>query len=151
MAVDSIAIAPDPKRDAAARKLLPLVKTWSIVTLRQAYGSFPAGTVFRTAPASKPFLRDGRLVTHYLVNTVACDCPDYEQWQHVCKHIRAYTLFRRQNAEATATAQTTYHEQLRQREKVLRLLGWQKDEYMDDPRYAKLQEWVERADARTGG
>lgn len=94
MAVDSIAAPPEPKRDAAARKLLPTVRTWSVVTLRQAYGAFPAGTVFRAAPASKPYQkRDGRLVTHYLTNNLTCDCPDYQQRGYVCKHVRAVILY----------------------------------------------------------
>jgi hypothetical protein len=72
MAVSSIAVPPDPKRDARARELAPLVGTWPRHTLRQAWGAFEAGTTFRRTPASGGTRR-------YLVNAVACECPDYQQ------------------------------------------------------------------------
>ena len=84
MAVSSIAVPPDPKRDAKAALLAPLVRTWPRHTLKQPWGSFEAGTVFRRATGSK-----GEC---YLVNAVACGCPDYQQAGNICKHIRAVVL-----------------------------------------------------------
>ena len=85
MAVASIAVPPDTARDARARELAPLVGTWPKHTLRQAWGSFEAGTTFRRAPGSNG--------ARYLVNAVACECPDYQQGGHICKHVRAVVLF----------------------------------------------------------
>ena len=59
-----------------------------------AWGSFEAGTVFRRATGSEG--------ARYLVNAVACSCPDYQQHGHICKHIRAVVLFeQRQRRPAT--------------------------------------------------
>jgi hypothetical protein len=71
MAVSSIAVPPDPQRDARACALVDQVPTWPRHTLKVAWGSFEAGTVFRRAPASSGPRR-------YLVNAVACECPDYQ-------------------------------------------------------------------------
>ena len=68
MAVASIAVPPDPARDARARELLRLVATWPKHTLKVAWGSFEAGTVFRRATGSNG--------ARYLVNAVACDGGD---------------------------------------------------------------------------
>ena len=92
MVVNTIAAPPEPRRDAAARKLLPFVKTWAIVTLRQAYGVFPAGTVLRAAPSSN-LDENGQPKRHYLANNLVCQCPDYELRGHVCKHVRAILLY----------------------------------------------------------
>ena len=86
MAVHSIAVPPDTARDARARELAPLVGTWPRHTLRQAWGSFEVGTTFRRAPSSSRTSR-------YLVNAIACECPDYQQGGYICKHVRAVVLF----------------------------------------------------------
>lgn len=83
MAVNSIAAPPDEKRDAAAERLAPSVPAWPLYTLKRAVGAFPAGTVFRRAPSC----RDPKV--RYLVNNVACQCPDYQRAGYVCKHVRA--------------------------------------------------------------
>ena len=85
MAVSEIRIPRDERRDAKARELAPLVGTWPKHTLRQDWGSFPAGTVFRRATGSNG--------EKYLVNAVACQCPDYQQRDNICKHVRAYVLW----------------------------------------------------------
>jgi hypothetical protein len=85
MAVSSIAVPPDPARDARARALVDRVPTWPRHTLRVAWGSFSAGTTFRRATGSKG--------ARYLVNAVACECPDYQQAGNICKHVRAVVLF----------------------------------------------------------
>src|SRR5215216_5015828 len=85
MAVSSIAVPPDPARDARARALIDRVPTWPRHTLKVAHGSFSAGTTFRRATGSTG--------ARYLVNAVACECPDYQQSEQVCKHIRAVVLF----------------------------------------------------------
>jgi hypothetical protein len=105
MAVSSIAVPPDPERDARARELAPLVGTWPKHTLRQAWGSFEAGTTFRRAPASNGTRR-------YLVNAVACSCPDYQQGGYICKHVRAVVLFeaRQQPSAPTPKRQASYEE-----------------------------------------
>ena len=87
MAVASIAVPPDPKRDARARVLAGYVSSWPRFILKQPWGSFEAGTEFRRAPSSRnPKVR-------YLVNAVACQCPDYAQHGNVCKHVRAVVLW----------------------------------------------------------
>jgi hypothetical protein len=91
MAVSSIAVPPDPKRDARARALVDQVGTWPKHTLRQAWGSFEAGTTFRRASASSG-------ARHYLVNAVACECPDYQRAGHSCKHVRAVVLVEQRQA-----------------------------------------------------
>jgi hypothetical protein len=70
MAVSSIAVPPDTARDARARELAPLVGTWPRHTLKVAWGSLEAGTTFRRATGSNG--------ARYLVNAVACECPDYQ-------------------------------------------------------------------------
>lgn len=81
MAVESIAVPPDQLRDARARALVDSVGTWPKHTLKVAWGSFEAGTTFRRATGSTS--------ARYLVNAVACECPDYQQAGQICKHIRA--------------------------------------------------------------
>ena len=92
MAVQSIAIPPDPARDARAAALVGQVGTWPKHTLKVAWGAFPAGTVFRRAYGSN----DAR----YLVNAVACECPDYQQAGMICKHVRAVVLFEQRQQPA---------------------------------------------------
>ena len=84
MAVHSIAVPPDAKRDARAAQLVDLVPTWPVFTLNQPHGSFPVGTQFRQATGSHG--------ERYLVNSVVCECLDYGRG-FVCKHIRAVVLF----------------------------------------------------------
>jgi len=83
MAIASIA-QPDTKRDAAAAQLVKTAHTWPVVTLKQAFGAFPAGTTFRAVPGSS-----GKT---YLANAVVCECPDYQRSHNVCKHVRALIL-----------------------------------------------------------
>src|SRR4051812_6602859 len=85
MAVEII-VHPDPKRDERAAALAPTVASWPRFILKQPVGAFPAGTEFRRAPSSKG---DG---SWYLVNSVVCECPDYQQNTAICKHLRAYRL-----------------------------------------------------------
>jgi hypothetical protein len=85
MAVSSIAVPPDPARDARAVALVDQVPTWPRHTLKQPWGSFEAGTTFRRATGSNG--------ARCLVNAVACSCPDYQQHGHICKHVRAVVLF----------------------------------------------------------
>ena len=94
MAVTSIAVPPDAKRDARARELVDQVPTWPKHTLKVAWGSFEAGTVFRRAYGSNGAC--------YLVNAVACECPDYQQAGNICKHVRAVVLFEQQQAATVA-------------------------------------------------
>ena len=96
MAVASIAVPPDPKRDARARALVDQVASWPKHTLRVAWGSFEAGTTFRRATGSNG--------ARYLVNAVACQCPDYQQAGHICKHVRAVVLFEQRQQAATVAA-----------------------------------------------
>lgn len=84
MAVPSIAIKPDARRDAAARLLAPTVKTWSLGFLKRPHGSFETGTRFLIAPGSNG--------AQYMVTRVSCTCPDYTRNGKVCKHIRAALL-----------------------------------------------------------
>src|SRR5215211_4880261 len=95
MAVQSIAVPPDAKRDAKAAPLAPLVGSWPKHTLKVAWGSFEAGTVFRRATGSHG--------ERYLVNNVACECPDYQRFGGaICKHIRAVLLWEEQQARFDA-------------------------------------------------
>ena len=98
MAVASIAVPPDPARDRRAAALVDRVPTWPRFTLKRPWGSFEAGTVFRRA-----YGRDG---ARYLVNAVACECPDYQQGGNVCKHIRAVVAYeaRQQREDAALDA-----------------------------------------------
>jgi len=84
MAVPSITIRPDARRDAAARALVPAVKTWSRGVLKQPFGAFETGTRFLIAAGSKG--------AQYMVTRVSCTCPDYTRNGKVCKHIRAALL-----------------------------------------------------------
>jgi hypothetical protein len=93
MAVSSIAVPPDPRRDARARVLAGHVGSWPRFTLKQPWGSFEAGTTFRRAPGSNG--------ARYLVNAVACECPDYQQAGNICKHVRAVILFEQRPAPTT--------------------------------------------------
>ena len=83
MAVHSIPVPPDAKRDA--RELVDQVATWPLWTLKRSWGSFEAGTTFRRATGSKG--------ARYPVNAVCCTCPDYAEQGHICKHVRAVVLF----------------------------------------------------------
>ena len=85
MAVASIAVPPDAKRDARALELVDTIASWPRHTLKVTWGSFEAGTTFRRAHGSNG--------ARYLVNAVACECPDYQQAGNVCKHVRAVALF----------------------------------------------------------
>ena len=97
MAVEII-VHPDPKRDAKAALLAETVAAWPRIVLKQDFGAIPAGTVVRRAPSSKG---DG---THYKVCAVSCECPDYQQWGNVCKHVRAYRLFEARQQEQAGSA-----------------------------------------------
>jgi hypothetical protein len=90
MALASIAVPADPKRDARARELVDSVPTWPLYTLKVAHGSFEPGTVFRRAHGSNG--------ARYLVNAVACECKDYQQAGNICKHIRAIVLWEQEQA-----------------------------------------------------
>jgi hypothetical protein len=104
MAVSSIAVPPDPKRDARAAALVASVPIWPRVTLKRPYGAFTAGTVFRRAPSSAG---DG---TRYLVNDVVCNCPDYQHNGAICKHIRALVLFEQQRAATAPKPEARYED-----------------------------------------
>lgn len=93
MALSSIPIPPDPGRDDRAAALVDRVPTWPRFTLKQPYGSFEAGTTFRRAY--------GRCGRRYLVNSVACECPDYQQNGVICKHVRAHALWEQRQAAPT--------------------------------------------------
>jgi len=84
MALPSIAVKPDARRDAAARALVRSVATWHRGTLKRPFGAFETGTRFLIAPGSKG--------EQYMVTRVSCDCPDYQRNGNVCKHIRAALL-----------------------------------------------------------
>lgn len=85
MAVSSILIPPDQKRDAKARELVSRVKTWHVGTLNRPWGAFEAGTVYRITPSG------------WQCNAVYCRCPDY-RGGHICKHIRAIVLWEQEQA-----------------------------------------------------
>ena len=99
MAVSSIAVPPDPTRDARAAQLVDRVPTWPRHTLKVAWGSFEAGTTFRRATGSHG--------ARYLVNAVACECPDYQSAGNICKHVRAVVLFEA-GQQAPAPKRPTY-------------------------------------------
>ena len=101
MAVQQITIPPDARRDTRARELAPLVASWPRHTLKVAVGAFPAGTMFRRASGSNG--------ARYLVNAVACQCPDYQQSNRICKHIRAVCLFEA-DEQSASDALTKYNE-----------------------------------------
>ena len=94
MAVCSIAVPPDPRATPAPLALVDRVPTWPRHTLKQPWGSFEAGTAFRRATGSSG--------ARYLVNAVACSCPDYQQHGHICKHVRAVVLFEARQQPAVA-------------------------------------------------
>ncbi len=100
MAVSSIAVPPDPARDARAAALVDRVPTWPRFTLKQPWGSFEAGTTFRRATGSKG--------ERYLVNAVACECPDYQQAGNVCKHVRAVVLWEQRQRPAIREVRGRY-------------------------------------------
>jgi hypothetical protein len=57
-----------------------------LFTSKQSWGSFEPGTVFHRSPCSL----DRRV--RYLVNSVACLCPDFAEHHNVCKHVQAHVL-----------------------------------------------------------
>ena len=97
MAVSSIAVPPDSKRDARARVLAGHVGSWPRFVLKQPWGGFEAGTTFRRATGSNG--------ARYLVNAVACQCPDYAERGNICKHVRAYVLWEDRQARQVAGAE----------------------------------------------
>lgn len=94
MALASIPVPPDAKRDAKARALVSQVSSWPRHTLKVQWDSFEAGTTFRRATGSHG--------ERYLVNAVACQCPDYQQAGNVCKHVRAIVLWEQEQARFDA-------------------------------------------------
>ena len=100
MAVPSIAVPPDPARDRRAAALVGQVGTWPRHTLKQPWGNFEAGTVFRRATGSNG--------ARYFVNAVACECPDYQQAGNICKHVRAVVLFEQRQAQPASRYRPSY-------------------------------------------
>jgi hypothetical protein len=140
MAVASIAVPPDPARDARAAALAPSVGSWPRFTLKRPYGAFPAGTVFRRAPSS---VGDG---TRYLVNEVACSCPDYQHNGAICKHIRALVLFEQQQTATVPTPRARYEDLFPACKSGCGEVAEARDGYCD--RCASDREWQARRDAR---
>jgi hypothetical protein len=140
MAVSSIAVPPDPARDRRALSLVDQVGSWPKHTLRKPWGAFAAGTVFRRATGSNG--------ARYLVNAVACECPDYQQAGNICKHVRALVLFeQRQAAAATVLELRARYEDLFPACKSgCGDLAEARDGYCD--RCASDREWQARRDAR---
>ena len=58
---------------------------------RPAWGLFEAGTTFRRATGSR-----GEC---YLVNSICCECPDYQSAGNICKHVRAVVRFEQRQAK----------------------------------------------------
>jgi len=98
--VSRISIPPDAGRDARALALVDSVASWPRYTLKVAVGAFPAGTVFRRAVGSNG--------ARYLVNAVACECPDYQRSERICKHIRAIVLHQEAAISAASTPRRSY-------------------------------------------
>lgn len=96
MAVSSIVVPPDAKRDTRALALVESVPTWPLFTLKQPFGSFEIGAVFRRATGSQG--------ERYLVNAVACECADYRQSHNICKHVRAVVLWEARQTQRAPTA-----------------------------------------------
>lgn len=154
-------IKPDPKRDAAAALLAEGAHTWARLTLKRPHGAFPVGTVFYLVPSSRPGVS-------YRTNAVACDCPDYQQRDVICKHVRSIRLFesRQQQTEAGPSqedgptpapladqdAESILLARLLAEQsehgKRLKLLGYERSEYTDDPIYAQRAHHIERLQAR---
>lgn len=80
MALNRIAIPPDAARDKKARELAKTVYLWPVETLKQDWGAFKRGDSFLVTPNG------------WRVNTVACECPDYQQAGNICKHVRAIVM-----------------------------------------------------------
>jgi hypothetical protein len=93
-------IPADPSRDARAAQLAKHVGSWPKHTLRVAWASFEAGTVFRRATGSHG--------ERYLVNAVACQCVDYQERGNICKHIRAVVLWEKRQEASPLVSRTTY-------------------------------------------
>lgn len=97
MALASIPVPPDPARDERAAKLVDSVGSWPRFVLKEGWGSFEPGTTFRRAHGSNG--------ARYLVNAVACQCPDYAEGGNICKHVRAYALWEDRQARQVAGAE----------------------------------------------
>jgi hypothetical protein len=73
--------------------------------------SLEAGTIFRRVT--------GSYCERYLVNAVACECPDYQEAGNICKHVRAIVLSeqRQQSAKAapSPSSRHTTHRPCRRR------------------------------------
>ena len=124
------AIVPSPAVQAKARELLARRSEWTVIRsqgMRRIVmpSTSTESVVYYVDPAGR-----------------ACSCRAGRNGL-VCHHRIAATEASHQDAMANPT---TYRAQLKEREKILRLLGWEKSEYRDDPKWAKLSEWVERAE-----
>jgi hypothetical protein len=73
---------------------------WPRFTLKQPWGSFSAGTTFRRAPGSNG--------ARYLVNAVACQCPDYAERGNICKHVRAFILWEQRQQRPAPSPRSKY-------------------------------------------
>src|SRR5215210_2939170 len=105
MAVASIAVPPDPKRDAAAA-LLAQTAPWPRVTLTRQYGAFEPGTIFYRVPSrSQPARR-------HLANGVACQCCDYQKNGAICAHVRAVMLIEQRQAQPAPIRKPRGYEEL---------------------------------------
>jgi predicted nucleic acid-binding Zn finger protein len=93
MALSSVHIPADPKRDASARELLKTIHTWSSGELNRPWGAFEKGTAYLITPNG------------YTVNAVFCSCCDYIKAGMICKHIRAVVLH---DAEKITKPKATY-------------------------------------------
>lgn len=91
MALSTIPIPPDPKRDARARELMQTIHLWPVETLRRDWEAFKKGDQFFVTPNG------------YRVNAVACECPDYQLGENICKHVRAAAMYLDRHAGSSLT------------------------------------------------
>lgn len=138
------ATVPSASVQAKARELLARRSEWAVVRSqgmrRIVMPSASTDTVYYVDPAGRacscPAGRKGTLCCHRIAAAEAAHEAALAQPLRTIPH-----------AEGAAAANaTSYYQQLKQREKVLRLMGWEPAEFSDDPTYSKLAEWVERAE-----
>lgn len=134
-------VAPTAPRPAAVASVLARASQWT-------HGS-------RKSDGREFYFIPGSLAgTVYMADAVACTCPDANQRQRVCKHSLAVAAFqaRQQRPAPTFTEPADVLAQLEadhaEHGRRLRLLGYERDELLDNAVYAERAGQIARLQAR---
>lgn len=154
----------DARRDADAATIALSAGQWLHITLREERGAFEVGTRFYGIPSSKG---DGSI---YYTNFRYCSCRDYANRGQGCKHQRAALIHARAKRQQQTEAGPSQEDgptpapltdgdaesillarllaEQSEHGKKLKLLGYERSEYTDDPTYAQRAHHIERLQSR---